>query len=212
MLYSTGSPLRERARTRPARNFCSVTATIANNVVTNNLSPGISCSYCPTVTIVDNTITANSLLTGVDWGVGVFCDGGMSGAAAGISHNTISGNTGSYEGAGILCGYVTATVDANLIENNSCDIADSPYRTWGAGLSIWDSDSSAITNNIFANNVTNSTVEFGMGGRQGGGAIYTAGNTNLSIVNNTFVSNGSGTTDSAGFETVRYRRGRPHGR
>ncbi len=173
-------------------NFMCATTSIANNTISGNSSTGIYCSYCPAVTILNNIVTGNSQPSGANSGSGIGCSvwtpyGGMFGSTINVSNNTISGNTGGYCGSGIFCDWVTATINANWIKNNSCDIGDSANGpTGGAGLSIWDSDGSSITNNVFANNITNSTTDFGIGGGQGGGAIYAAGNADLSIVNNTF--------------------------
>ncbi len=179
-------------------NFSFVTAAIANNVIEDNLAGGITCTGCPMVSILDNTITENLLPPTV--GGGIYCYGDMFGSAVDISRNTIIGNASGPEGGGIYCQTVTATIDANLIEGNWCD-TDSMSPTCGGGLAIRDSDNSSITNNIFAGNLANSAVDFA---GQGGGAIFAAGNTNLSIVNNTFVGNGSGAADSTGFQSIGY--------
>ncbi len=181
-------------------NFSCVTATVANNTVSDNASTGIACSYCPSSVITGNTITGNTIPSYWDSGVGVYCGtgffgvlsivegfgiGGMLGATADIAHNTISGNTGGFEGAGILCGGVTADVDANVIENDSYDSADVEMLGFalGGGLSMWNCVDSAVTNNIFACD---------MGYYPGGGAVYAGDDPNLAVVNNTFVSNACG--------------------
>ncbi len=183
---------------------------ISGCTITNNSCHGIYCDGCPMVTISGNTIQGSHVLTDTDadeqdeddCGGGIFCLGPSSIVA--ITNNTIGGvqtaqgNTASYEGGGIFCNEVTATIDSNLIENNRCGIDPSGSATlaftMGGGLSMWNCPGSVITNNVFAYNLTNGSAN----DPQGGGGIYVNQATSVdtaalpvAIVNNTFVCNSS---------------------
>ena len=177
---------------------------ICSNTITSNACHGIICEACTTATVSGNTIAGNYGTADIygddDWdedeaGGGVYFDGtGVSGATVNISGNIIGGataslgNTAPYEGGGIFCNSITATIDSNLIQNNVClPYAGNTAGTRGGGMSMRSCPGSVVTNNVFAYNLTNGSPS----DVPGGGAIY-ANASAPAIVNNTFVYNGSG--------------------
>jgi parallel beta-helix repeat protein len=133
----------------------SSSPTIVNNIITGNSAEfggGISCesSTSPTVsgnTIIDNTVTvsgggihcwaSNPTIGGnsvkgnaAQNGGGVYCGGNSS---AIINHNTIVGNSASYDGGGFYC----ISNSNPIISNNT--IVDNSSGHQGSGLFLHDS-------------------------------------------------------------------------
>ncbi len=145
--------------------YCGIssTATITNNIITNNLASmggGIYCSSNTTIT--DNTIVSNS----ANNGGGIYCN-----SNANITNNAITNNSAIYGGGGIYCSS-NATITNNTIANN---LANS-----GGGINLINSNQAIANNLIKTNNAS-----------QKGGAIYTQNCTDLKLVNNTVVNNTS---------------------
>ena len=83
---------------------------ISNNIINGN-SSGIRCSYTPSPTILQNTISGNN-------GNGIKISG--EGSSPLISANRIFNNSTSTEGGGIFCAFGTGmTLFDNIIQGNT---------------------------------------------------------------------------------------------
>jgi parallel beta-helix repeat protein len=105
-------------------------------------------------------------------------------AMASISNNEISGNEG-WGAGGLTVSGDFATLTGNHIANNSA------YFDRG-GVSIFNSDSVVVTDNV----ITNNSILFGIVG--GGGGIYVRGCPNAVVDNNVISGNSAGGTSAQG--------------
>ncbi len=149
--------------------FCESSPIITRNIITRNMAiesgggiAGGGKFHSPIVS--DNIITGNSAASGG----GVMCPSPISMV---ISGNTITDNTATIQGGGIIC-YYSIPIMSNLISRNSA-------RTGGGIYCI--SSSPMITNNLITSNESTTS----------GGGIYciTASPT---LINNIVFDNGSG--------------------
>jgi len=145
-------------------------AMVENNIVTGNLGcfgAGIGTG-ASSATIRHNTVTNNGFNCSGGQGAGVFIGGAGTTRLIGNSITANNGTAIELNAAG------TPVIDANVVANNA-----------GSAMSLGNVSDATVSNNLFRNNA---------GGVY---ALVPSGATGPTIVNNTFIEGGAGTTSPA---------------
>ncbi|MCI0398979.1 MAG: right-handed parallel beta-helix repeat-containing protein, partial [Chloroflexi bacterium] len=141
---------------------------IENNQVFEEDAEGGGVELEGTQAVLVNNIIANNVVNAGDGqGGGVSISGGGPLFLTGnqILSNTV-GPTGYVIGGGIFMEYVTATLEANVIQGN---VANSPEAGFGGGVAILYSQAITLSGELISGNSINNAVVLG----GFGGGIYT---------------------------------------